>query len=148
MNGGAPPGLRGTNGGGGGFGHVREAGVCYATMAKVLQRAGAVRGNVEMNSINVEKYIKEIATLVIGLTKASGRMLEQEHLRMISMVSAINSRSSGGSGGNSFIAKRIMEHKVIMNLRMVNGDTSLFRQWHQRIITALGQVELAHEEII
>ena len=41
-----------------------------------------------------------------------------------------------------------MEHKVIMNLRMVNGDKSLFRQWHQRFITALGQVGGAHEEIV
>ncbi len=35
-----------------------------------------------------------------------------------------------------------------MNLRMVNGDKSLFRQRHRRFITALGQVEGAHEEII
>ena len=41
-----------------------------------------------------------------------------------------------------------MEHQIIMNLRMVNGDKSLLRQWHQRFITALGQVGGAHEEII
>ncbi len=41
-----------------------------------------------------------------------------------------------------------MEHKVIMNLWMVNGDKSLFRQWHQSLITTLGQVEGAHEEFI
>jgi hypothetical protein len=35
-----------------------------------------------------------------------------------------------------------------MNLRMVNGDTSLFRHWHQRFVTALGQVEGSHEEIV
>ena len=67
---------------------------------------------------------------------------------MINLVSAINPGGSGGHGGNRFTAKGIMEHKVIMNLRMVNGDKSLFRQWHQRFITALGQVEGAHEEII
>ena len=41
-----------------------------------------------------------------------------------------------------------MERKVIVSFRIVNGDKSLFRQWHQRFITALGQVEGAHEEII
>ncbi len=36
MKGGGPPGLGGSYDGGvgGGFGHVGEAGVCYATMAK------------------------------------------------------------------------------------------------------------------
>ncbi len=35
-----------------------------------------------------------------------------------------------------------------MNLRMIKGDKSLLRQWHQRIVTALVQVEGSHEEII
>ncbi len=63
---------------------------------------------------------------MIDLTKAAGGMFEQEHLRMINMVWAIN---PGGNGGNRFIAKGIMEHKVIMNLRTVNGNKFLFRQW-------------------
>ena len=41
-----------------------------------------------------------------------------------------------------------MEHKVITNLRCLNGDKSLFRQWHQRFVTALGQHDQIHEEII
>ncbi len=44
----------------------------------------------------MEKYVKEIAALVADLTKAAGKMLEQERLRMINMVSAIN---PGGLGG-------------------------------------------------
>ena len=48
----------------------------------------------EADSINVEKYVKEIVALVIDVVKASGRMFEQEHLRMINMVSAINPRGS------------------------------------------------------
>ena len=35
-----------------------------------------------------------------------------------------------------------------MNFRMVNGDKSLFRQWHQRFVTALSQVGGVHEEIV
>ncbi len=40
-----------------------------------------------------------------------------------------------------------VEHRVITNLRCANGDKSLFRQWHQRFITALGQYDKVHEEI-
>ncbi len=47
-----------------GFGHVGEAGSCYAKMAQVLQRAGEVRDNVGGDSINVKKYVKEIAIMV------------------------------------------------------------------------------------
>ncbi len=102
----------------------------------------------EADSINVEKYVKEIAALVIDLLKASGRIFEQEHLRMINMASAINLGGSGGARGIKVTAKEIMEHKVMMNLHMVNVDTSLFRQWHQRFITTLSQVERTREEII
>ena len=45
-------------------------------MACVLLHAGEVRDNVEAGSINVEKYVKEIAALVADLTKAAGRMFE------------------------------------------------------------------------
>ncbi len=92
INGGSPPRFGGSfdGGVGGGFGHVGEAGLCYAKMARVLQPAGEVHDTVEADSINVEKYVKESAALVIDLVKPSGRMFEQEHLRMINMVSAIN----------------------------------------------------------
>ncbi len=66
-------------------------------MAKVLQMAGEVRDSVEADSSNVEMYVEEFANLVIDLTEASGRMFEQEHFRMINMVSAINTGSSGST---------------------------------------------------
>ena len=88
-----------------GFGHVGEAGACYAKMAQVLQRAGEVRDHVERDAIKRQKYVRETAIMVYGLTKAAGRMFEQEHLRMINMVSAINPGGSGGQGGNRFTAK-------------------------------------------
>ena len=115
MCGGGPPGLSGgVTGGGddGGFGHVGEAGARYNTMARVVLRAGKDRDNVEADSINVEKYVKEIAALVADLTKAAGRMFEQEHFRMINMVSAISPGGLGGKGGNRFAAKGIAEHKT------------------------------------
>ena len=60
---------------------------------------------------------------------------------------AINPGGSGGRGGNGVTKRGIMEHKVITNLRCVSHDKSLFRQWHQRFITALGQYDHVHEEI-
>ena len=76
---------------------------------------------------------------------ASGSMLEQEHLRFINMFAATG---GGGRGGGHTFEKTIMEHKVIQYLRAVNGDKSLFRQWHQKFTTALGQVTGEHEEIV
>ncbi len=73
----SPPGLGGVTGVGG-FGHVGEAGACYRAMARVLLRAGEVRDNVETDSINTEKCVEEIAALVADLTKATGRMFDQE----------------------------------------------------------------------
>ena len=124
---GVPPGL-----GEGGFGDVGEAAVCFQTMAKTMKRLGEIRDNVEADSINVEKYVKELSVVTRDLTKACGRMFEQEH----AMFSA--TRNNGGGGGG--FHRGAMEHKVIMNLRAVDGDKSIFRQWHQKFTTALGQV--------
>ncbi len=41
-----------------------------------------------------------------------------------------------------------MEHKIINNLRCVNGDRSLFKQWHQNFAAARGQSDQVHEEIV
>ena len=41
-----------------------------------------------------------------------------------------------------------MEHKVITNMKPVNGDKSWFRQWHLKFVTALGQVRSEYEEIV
>ncbi len=70
-----------------------------STMARVMIRAGKVPDNVEADSINVEKYVKELAALMADLTKAAGMMFEQGHLRMINMVMAIHVGGSGGPGG-------------------------------------------------
>ena len=75
----------------------------------------------------MERYAKEPTNTMIDVTKAAGRMFEQEHCRMISMVAAVD---PGGS------------------TRCVNGDTSVFRQRHQRFITALGRDDQVHEEIV
>ncbi len=37
---------------------------------------------------------------------------------------------------------------MIQNLTAVNGDKGLFRHWHQKFTTALGQVKTEYEEIV
>ncbi len=44
--------------------------------------------------------------------------------------------------------KGIMQHKVIVNLRMVNGGKSLFGQWRQRLVTTMSQVGDVHDQIV
>ncbi len=80
---GVPPGLSD-----GGFGDVGEAAMCFQSMAKTMRRLGEIRDNVEMDGIKVEKYVKELSAVTMDLTKACGRMFQQEHLRFIAMFSA------------------------------------------------------------
>ncbi len=97
-----------------------KATVCFQTMAKTMRRLGEIRDN---DSINVERYRKELAVVTVDFTKACGRMFEQENFRYIAMFSA--TRISGGVGGGGGFHRGIMQHKVITNLRADNGDKSL-----------------------
>ncbi len=45
----------------GGVGDVGEANVCFQKMAKTMRRLGKIRDNAEADSIDVEKYLKEVA---------------------------------------------------------------------------------------
>ncbi len=90
----------------------------------------------------MDKYTNELSVVTMDLTKLCGIMFEQDRFRFIAMFSATG--NSGGAVGA--FRKGVMEHMVIMNLRAVNGDTPIFRQWHQNLTTALGQVGIAQEE--
>ncbi len=57
----------------------------------------------EADGLNIEKYVKELAKVSIDIARASGRMFEQEHLRLINMVAAMNTRGSGGTGSLTLI---------------------------------------------
>ncbi len=94
----------------------------------------------------VEKYVKELATVTMHVTKTFGIMFEQEYLRFFNMFTA----SGGGAhgGGNHRFPKAVMEYKVIQYFGVVSGDKSRCRQWHPKFTTALGHVEGAHEGIV
>ena len=76
---------------------------------------------------NIEKYVKELTPVYREMFKATGAMFEQEHLCFISMITA--SRSGGSNGGGY--------HKTVMKKQGHHGDKSLFRQLHQKFISAL-----------
>ena len=134
----SPPGL-------GGFGDVGEARMNFNRMSQGMHRLKEISENVEADQLNIEKYVKELTDVVREMFMSTGSMFQQESMRLLSMLAA---QGGGGYGANGRPQKTIMEYKVIQYLRAVNGDKALFRQWHQRFTTALGQVPGNHEEII
>ena len=135
---GGPPGL-------GGFGEVGEARMNFNRMSQGMHRLKEISENVEADQLNIEKYVKELTDVVREMFMSTGSMFQQESLRVLSTLAV---QGGGGYGANGRPQKTIMEHKVIQYLRAVNGDKALFRQWHQKFTTALGQVPGNHEEII
>ena len=105
-----------------------------------------IEAKVETDVGNLEAYIKESAKISRRLFHIIGKTIEQEPLRFMNMFAA--SSVSGMGGAQRKFAKPIMEYKAIQNLRAVNGDKSMFRQWRQKFTTALGQVVESHEEIV
>ena len=117
----------------------------FNRMVKGMARLKEIAENVETDQLNIEKYVKELTNVCQEMFMSVGSMFQQEHLRFFSLLAVTG---GGGHGGGARFPKAIMEHKVIQYLRAVNGDKSLFRQWHQKFTTALGQVSGGHEEII
>ncbi len=77
----------------------------------------------ENDQRNIERYVKEIASLLVDAVHAIGKMFAEEHVRMINMVT---SSHPGGVGGGNRFPKGIMERKVIQNFRAVNGHRGLY----------------------
>ena len=74
-----------------------------------------------------------------------GRVLQSEQARVAQVVSSMSGLSGQNSGGGR---KGIMEFKVIQNLKSVTGDKSGFRQWHQKFMSAIGQVNTDYEKLM
>ncbi len=101
----------------------------------------------EQDTLNIEKEVREGDCLAARGCSAGHRkhIFEEEPMRMINMVTSVH---LGGTNGSYRPPRGIMEYKVIQNFRAVNGDTGLFRQWHQNFTTALGQVRMEYEETV
>ncbi len=120
-------------------------------MFQGLGRLDQVINHVEHDATNVEKYVKRMAAINMGTFRASGARFELEHLKFLSMFAATgfneSSRAALGATG-AWLQKGIIEHKVIQNLKDVKGDKGFFRQWRQKFVTAIGQVNGDCEAII
>ena len=56
--------------------------------------------------------------------------------------------AENGAQGGRDQERGIMEHRIIQHLKVVNGEKSLFRQWHLMFTTTLGQFKGSYEEIV
>ena len=65
----------------------------------------------EQDQFNSERYFKELASLLADAVQATGKMFEEELMRMIN-----TSVHPGGVLGGNRVPKGIMKHKVIQNL--------------------------------
>ena len=130
------------------FGDVGEARSNFNRMSQGMVRLKEIMDKVEDDDLNhLETWVKELATVVHAMFMSTGAMFVQEGLRTTMTIS--NSGAGGHGGGASHHhPKGIMEHRVINNLKAVNGDKGLFRQWHQKFTTALGQYNARYEEMV
>ena len=102
------------------FGDVGQAQECYSKMVSGLMRMKQIEGAVVSDSMNAEKYIMELAKTTHSVFMAVGAMFQQENLR----TSAALDRSTRTSKREPYKERGIMEYKVMMNLKPVNGDKS------------------------
>ena len=102
-----------------------------------------------IDGINIEETVKEIVGDLVEMIKAVGRCFETERLRVDSRVLAsLAGLNLGKGGGNNFIGKPVTEYNVVQNLGKVSSDKGTFRQWHQKFLSAIGQVREEFREMI
>ena len=130
-----------------GFGDVGQARMNFNRMSQGMVKLQVIADTVDTEvNINTEQFVKELAEVVREMFMSTGSMFQQEYMRFQNLLAGTGGGGHGGSGaGGGRYQKTIMEHKVIQYLRAVNGDKSLFRQWHQKFTTALGQITGGHE---
>ena len=77
----SPPGLDG-------FGDVGEARLNFNRMSQGMHRLKEIAENVESDQLNIEKYVKELTTVVREMFLSTGSMFQQENVRFFSMIAA------------------------------------------------------------
>ena len=82
----SPPGLDG-------FGDVGEARLNFNRMSQGMHRLKEIAENVESDQLDIEKYVKELTTVVREMFLSTGSMFQQENVRVFSMIAA-----TGGGG--------------------------------------------------
>ncbi len=89
-------------------------------------RLHEISASVEMDSISMEKYSREVSPTHLALFNAIRRLLyEQDNLSTLAIVTASN---GGISGTRAKYIKRVVEHKLIHHLRAVGGRKTIKTQ--------------------
>ncbi len=96
-----------------------EARLNFNRTVKGMTRLKEISENVEKDQLNIEKYVKELKNVCREMFMATGSMIEQQHLRVFSLLAMTG---GGGHGGGVRFPEAIIEHKVTQYLRAVNGD--------------------------
>ena len=52
----------------------------------------------------------------------------------------IKQQESKGSGGGGYRRHNVLESKAVSNLKMVGGDKTGFRAWHERLVNIMEQI--------
>ena len=116
---GVPPGLAGA-----GFGEVGESRANFNRMVKGMTRLKDISENVAGDQLNVEKYVKELSDVRTEMCRATACMFEQEHLRLINMLTAT------GGGGSKY--PRTQVHHGEQGHPELEGC-----QWRQVLVQAM-----------
>ncbi len=87
--------------------------VNYKEMVRGMKRFKDIENNMATDSINMEKYVKELSKVCWDMSRTTGAMFEQEHLRLINMMVAT---ACGGNGRGHKFNERVMENKIMKGL--------------------------------
>ena len=98
-----------------GPGGVGDVGICVHKMVEGMAHLERIAANVEADSINSERYVREMAMTMRDVVAAIRRMFEQEPWRVTALISA----SKGGGSGPRMErqVKGVMEHRVVQGRR-------------------------------
>ena len=122
-------------------------------------RAGA--GQVQTNLEELEQKVKTELVQGIGARMITGEsamqnmmnnmaMMEQKMNAVETMITGMSgtgwSFGSGGRGGGK--DRGVLEFKAIQFLKPLGGDKSMFRQWHQTLVSAMYTVKDEYGDIL
>ena len=131
------------------FGDIGEARQNFQRMSQGMIRLKEIMEKAEDDDlIHLETWVKELSKVVHSMFLSTGSMFVQETLCTEAAISRRTASGYGVGGERPWVPKGIMEHRVMTNLKAVNGDKGLSRQWHQKSTTALGQYNPRYEEMV
>merc|ERR1712115_685310 len=85
-------------------------------------------------------YLEEGASRMVTRIEA----LENDEERMTKLIEAIKTGGSGNRGST----KPVSEYKALQNLKPFTGDRSKFREWNDKLVNALAQVQPHYRDAI